>query len=63
MSDKYTYGDNVECPKCSYVHRESCEWFDAGDDDVDVECEKCNAPLHISRDFHVSYSTTLREEP
>lgn len=50
--------DNIKCPKCGYVFRDSCE-FDG--DDGEVECGECDAVISYSRNISVSYSATVKE--
>ncbi len=58
MSLRTYNADNIKCPKCGHVFRDSYE-FDG--DDGEVECVECDAVISYSRNISVSYSATVKE--
>ena len=53
------YEDDVTCPYCGHVDRDSWELdFGPGfEGDEDFECGACGETFHASREVSVSYST------
>lgn len=62
MPDETNYEDEVVCPKCEYRHRDSYEFFSnrsGSDEEIEVECRRCEAPLIVIREVSVTYLAKL----
>lgn len=55
----HTHTDEMVCPYCRYVHKDSWEY---GSDDGYAWCGKCDAKFRYCRNVSVTY-TTSREGP
>lgn len=47
--------DEIVCPHCDHVHRDSWEF---SGDDGEIECYECGEKFHYTRDVYVTYSTS-----
>jgi hypothetical protein len=53
-----SYGEEqIVCPWCGHVDRDSSEWGNGGEGDGESECGECQRLFEVSRHISVSYST------
>ncbi|MFA5766509.1 MAG: hypothetical protein WC919_01120 [Candidatus Paceibacterota bacterium] len=53
----------IVCPYCGYVHSESYDFGNGGEEDSETECGRCDRKFNWSRMISVSYSTSkIKEE-
>ncbi len=59
MSQDTQYQNEVICPHCGYVHRDSWEidFGGYGDGEITMECANCDEPMVVTRQVEVTYST------
>jgi len=57
---EYDYVDEVVCPYCGHKSSNSYEYFESGDEDVEIECE-CGENFLATRNISVTYSTVKKE--
>lgn len=50
--------DRIECPKCGKMIGDLWEY--GSDEDMDIECGHCEAPLTLSRRVSIDYTATPR---
>ena len=54
------FEDSLVCPYCGY---EDSDAFELSDDDGTVECGRCGAEIHYTRNIEVTYSTDPVKPP
>lgn len=55
----HTLTDEIVCPYCLHVHRDSWEY---GPDDGTTECYECDKPFRYTRNIRVTYTTRKETE-
>jgi len=50
-----TYGEFLICPHCGYVHKDSWEIGEGGEEDGETDCAHCGKEFLYSRRVHVTY--------
>lgn len=56
----HEYTDAPVCPKCGYAMPDAWELGFGSNEDIETQCDRCDAPMTVSRHVSVSYSTTAR---
>jgi uncharacterized Zn-finger protein len=55
------YTDEVVCPYCGHVHRESWELFADGEEDQEMICGECGRDFTATMNKSISYSSRKAE--
>ena len=60
-AETYESGGNIECPVCGDEFGELWDYPWGSNDEIDVECPCCGAPITLCREVSVDYSARPRE--
>ena len=59
MSDEIacTFTDVGVCPYCGHRHEDSWEWFREGQEEAEIECDKCGKSFQCEVEYSVAYTS------
>ena len=62
MPIDHEWTEDIVCPYCGDVDRDSWEWNDGAEGDGESECGECGRAFTVSRSVQVHYSTHPKPE-